>query len=150
MPVRAAHAGDVEEITAMMLEHAAYEGALDQCHFSRDDAAAALFGPEATLHGLIASPPGEPSTVAGCALWYPTFSSWAGITGIWLEDLYIRPAFRGHGLGREVLADLRARTNGRVEWDVVDANENAQAFYQSLGARPVPGFIRYRWLPLEN
>ena len=146
MPVRVAQLADVEEITAMMLEHAAFEGALDQCHFNNDDAVAALFGPDAMLHALIASPPDEPSTTAGCALWYPTFSSWAGATGIWLEDLFIRPAFRRHGLGREILAHLRARTDGRVEWDVVEENENAQAFYQSLGALPVPGFVRYRWL----
>jgi GNAT superfamily N-acetyltransferase len=146
MPVRAARRDDVEEITAMMLEHAEHEGALEQCHFNSGDATAALFGPEAMLHGLIAVPPDEPSAIAGCALWYPTFSSWAGTTGIWLEDLDIRPAYRGHGLGREVLSDLRARTDGRVEWDVMAANTDAQAFYGRLGANPVPGFLRYRWL----
>jgi GNAT superfamily N-acetyltransferase len=147
MTVRAAAPDDVEEITAMMLEHAAHEGASDQCRFNSDDATAALFGPAAMLHALIASPPEAPSTVAGCALWYPTFSSWAGATGIWLEDLFIRPTFRGHGLGREILDDLRARTNGRVEWDVADTNADAQAFYRRLGADAVPGFLRFRWLP---
>jgi GNAT superfamily N-acetyltransferase len=147
MPVRVAQPADVAEITVMMLEHAAHEGALDQCRFNDADATAALFGPDAMLHALIASPPNQPSTIAGCALWYPTFSSWAATTGIWLEDLFIRPAFRGHGLGREILDDLRARTTGRIEWDVVDDNIDAQAFYRRLGAAAVPGFSRFRWLP---
>lgn len=150
MPVRVAQRADLEEITAMMLEHAAYEGALDQCRFTLEGAAAALFGPDAMLHALIATASDAPSTVAGCALWYPTFSSWAGTTGIWLEDLYIRPAFRKHGLGREILVDLRGRTDGRVEWDVVDENVNAQAFYRTLGAVPVPGFTRFRWLASQS
>ncbi|HSS11996.1 MAG TPA: GNAT family N-acetyltransferase, partial [Acidimicrobiales bacterium] len=84
--------------------------------------------------------------VAGFALWYATFSTFLGVPGIWLEDLFIRPPFRGKGLGRELIADLQDRTDGRLEWAVLDWNEPAIAFYQSLGAAPVAGWTRYRWL----
>jgi len=145
MPVRAATANDLDEITAMIHEHADFEGASSLCHFNREAAGAAMFGADPTLHALIASPPGEPAITAGVALWYPTFSSWSGCPGVWLEDIYVRPAFRGKGLGREFLIELRGLTTGRVEWDVQNANHDAQAFYQGLGARAVPGWTRYRW-----
>ena len=145
MPVRVAVSDDVDEITAMMHEHADFEGAGSLCHFNREGAAAAMFGDDVTLRALIASPLNEPAVTAGVALWYPTFSSWSGSTGIWLEDIFVRPAFRGEGLGREFLEELRGLTAGRVEWDVQDKNGDAQAFYRRLGANPVPGWTRYRW-----
>ena len=145
MPVRVAVLDDLDEITAMMHEHADFEGAGVLCHFNREDAAAAMFGADVTLRALIASSPKEPAVAAGVALWYPTFSSWSGSTGIWLEDIFVRPAFRGEGLGREFLEELRGLTAGRVEWDVQDKNGDAQAFYRRLGANPVPGWTRYRW-----
>jgi GNAT superfamily N-acetyltransferase len=145
MPIRVAVFDDVDEITAMMHEHADFEGAASLCRFNREDAAAALFGAEVTLHALIGMSSNEPTVAAGVVLWYPTFSSWAGSTGIWLEDIFVRPAFRGEGLGREFLEHLRGLTTGRVEWDVQDKNADAQAFYRRLGANPVPGWTRYRW-----
>lgn len=145
MTVRPARRDDVDEITAMVLEHAAFEGASHRCHFEKEGAAAALFGDEAILHALVAHPGDEPGLVAGFALWYPTFSSWAGTAGIWLEDLFVRPDYRRLGLGRELLEDLRGRTRGRLEWDVLDGNEGAWRFYESLGAAPVEGWTRFRW-----
>ncbi|MGH9293642.1 MAG: GNAT family N-acetyltransferase [Acidimicrobiales bacterium] len=146
MATREAGPADVDEITLMMHEHAAYEGAADRCRFNSAEATVAMFGPGAMLHGLIATPAGDPGGVAGCALWYPTFSSWAGHPGVFLEDLYVRPAFRRQGLGRELLEALRALTTGRVEWDVRQANESAQIFYESLGAVRVSGWLRFRWV----
>jgi GNAT superfamily N-acetyltransferase len=67
-------------------------------------------------------------------------------TGIWLEDLYVRPDFRRKGIAKALLTDLRSRTDGRVEWDVLEWNSAAIDFYQWLGARPVAGWTRYRWL----
>lgn len=58
-----------------------------------------------------------------------------------------RPQHRRHGLGNELLSALRARTDGRVEWDMQEGNDRAAAFYGQLGAQPVPGWIRYRWSP---
>ncbi|MCP3818173.1 GNAT family N-acetyltransferase [Streptomyces sp. A3M-1-3] len=147
MPVREAVPAEVADIHALMLEHAAHEGAADQIALTADGLAEHLFGAEPTVRALVAEPPGAAGTVAGAALWHPTFSTWAGRSGIWLEDLYIRPGFRRHGLGRALLDELRSRTGGRVEWDVMRGNEDAAAFYRSLGAFPVDQWTRYRWLP---
>ena len=84
--------------------------------------------------------------MAGFALWFRTFSTFLGRPGIWLEDLFVRPSSRGRGHGRALLDALRELTDGRVEWAVLDWNESSIAFYESLGARPVPGWTRYRWL----
>ena len=77
--------------------------------------------------------------VVGMAVWYLTFSTWTGVNGIWLEDLFVQPGQRGSGLGRELLATL-ARTcvergYQRLEWWVLDWNEPSIGFYESLGAR---------------
>ncbi|HET9092295.1 MAG TPA: GNAT family N-acetyltransferase [Acidimicrobiales bacterium] len=145
MAIREAAPADLGEITAMVLEHAAHEESLHLCRFNEPDAHDALFGPDPVLRALIAAPDDAPEEVAGFALWYPTFSSWASTRGIWLEDLYVKPAFRRLGLGRALLEALRAATSGRVEWDVLDGNEGAHLFYLSLGAAPVSGWTKYRW-----
>ena len=88
---------------------------------------------------------GELPEVAGFALWFPTFSTFTGQAGIWLEDLYVRPAWRGRGLGLAFLTHLRGLSDGRVEWAVLDWNEPAIGFYRSLGAGPVKGWTRFRW-----
>ena len=81
----------------------------------------------------------------GFALWYRTFSTFLGRPGIWLEDLFVREEHRSRGYGRALLDALRSRTDGRVEWAVLDWNEPSIEFYQRLGARPVEGWTRYRW-----
>ena len=88
---------------------------------------------------------GADGEVAGFALYFTTFSTFRGDPGIWLEDLFVRPAFRKQGLGLALLQRLRDMTAGRVEWAVLDWNEPSIGFYQSLGARPVEGWTRYRW-----
>lgn len=145
MPVREATASDVEEITAMVLEHAAHEGSPEACHFDPRSGGDALFGESAVLRALIAFVQTDPRTHAGCLLWYPTFSSWAAVGGAWVEDLFVRPRFRRNGLGREMLFALRAMVEGRIEWDVHVANEAARQFYERLGARPVTEWTKYRW-----
>lgn len=75
------------------------------------------------------------------------FSTFQARPGIWLEDLFVRPEYRGHGYGRAVLEALFDRAGlGRVEWAVLDWNEPSLRFYESLGARPVAHWLRYRWL----
>ena len=83
--------------------------------------------------------------LAAHALWYRTFSTFLGRTGIWLEDLYVRPAHRSKGYGAELLTHLRNLTAGRLEWEVLEWNALAMDFYQRLGARPMGGWTRYRW-----
>ena len=90
-------------------------------------------------------PPGE---VAGVAVWFVSFSTWTGTHGIWLEDLFVRPARRGLGLGQELLRALAGvcveRGYSRLEWWVLDWNAPSIAFYESIGAVVQDGWTRYR------
>jgi GNAT superfamily N-acetyltransferase len=140
--LRAATPDDVPEILALIRELAEYEHAADEVAATEHDLREHLFGASPTAHVLIAEADGA---VAGFALWYPTFSTWVGRPGIWLEDLFVRPQFRKRGLGLALLQELRCLTDGRVEWAVLDWNQPSIEFYESLGARPVDGWIRYRW-----
>ena len=144
MPIRDATAEDLDEIAAMIRELATYEQAADEATFALDDLATHLFGPDPAAHVLIATT--DAGQVAGMALWFRTFSTWVGRPGIWLEDLFVRPEHRGSGLGQALLDALRARTDDRVEWNVLDWNESAIGFYRSIGAESVDGWTRYRWL----
>jgi GNAT superfamily N-acetyltransferase len=91
----------------------------------------------------------EPSfDVVGTAIWFVTFSTWRGRHGIWLEDLYVRPGYRGLGLGRALLAELAAqcgrRGYPRLEWNVLDWNTPALEFYRRLGAQPLDEWTVHR------
>ena len=142
MTLRAATPDDVPEILALIRELADYEHAADEVESTEDDLRTHLFGATPAAHVLLAEHDGE---VAGFALWYPTFSTWRGQPGIWLEDLFVRPQLRKQGLGLALLQELRRLTDGRVEWAVLDWNQPSIDFYEALGARPVEGWIRYRW-----
>ena len=145
MTVRDATPADLSEILAMVRELAAYEREPDAVVLDPDEFAAHVFGADAVARALIAETPD--GRVAGCAIWFRTFSTWLGTSGIWLEDLFVRPEFRRFGLGRALLDELRTRTNGRVEWAVLDWNEPAHAFYRSLGAAPQDEWTTWRWPP---
>jgi GNAT superfamily N-acetyltransferase len=147
MTVRDATPIDLDQIAAMIVELAEFEGSPGEVAFDPDELGRHLFGPEPAARVLIAEPVSGPDTVAGMALWYPTFSTWVGRPGIWLEDLWVRPGHRRTGLAGQLMAALAARTTGRVEWSVLDWNSDAIAFYDGLGAVPVPGWTRYRWRP---
>lgn len=149
MPIREAGIGDLREIAALIHELAAYEQAPEEVAFDLEELGHHLFGPSPVARVLMAETDGGPNgpEVVGMALYHLTFSTWLGRPGIWLEDLFVRPAFRGGGHGRALLDAVRARTDGRVEWAVLDWNEPAIGFYRSLGAEPVDGWTRYRWSP---
>jgi GNAT superfamily N-acetyltransferase len=140
--IRDAITDDLDEILALVRELAEYEREPGAVVFERDEFARHLFGPEAVARALIASE--HDGAVAGMALYYRTFSTWLGRDGIWLEDLFVRPSYRRHGHGRALLDALRARTEGRVEWAVLDWNTTAHAFYRTLGAEPVDGWTVWR------
>jgi GNAT superfamily N-acetyltransferase len=144
--IRDARPDDLEEILALIRELAVYERMEDEVVSDPERVRDHLFGPDPAARVLIAEA-GEPATVVGFALWFPTFSTFLGRPGIWLEDLFVRPEHRGEGHGRALLDSLRSRTDGRIEWTVLDWNEPSIRFYEELGARPVPGWITYRWLP---
>jgi len=140
--LRAATPDDVPEILALIRELADYERELESARATEEQLREHLFGPTPAASVLIAEHDGA---IAGFALWYRTFSTWEGEPGIWLEDLFVRPQFRKQGLGLALLQELRRLTDGRVEWAVLDWNQPSIDFYESLGARPVEGWIRYRW-----
>jgi len=146
MPVRDAVASDVDEICSMIEEHAVYEGK-DDLKLDREEMARHLFGDAPKAWVLLAEPPDAPGEVAGFAFCNWNFSTWEARPGIWLDDIFVRPQYRRHGLGRQLLAELRARTGGRVEWEMQADNEKAAAFYAGLGAKTIDGWIQYRWLP---
>ena len=145
--VRVAVPEDLAEIEAMIVELAEFEQAPDEVAFDHDVLAEHLFGPDPAAGVLIATADDRPGEVAGMAVWFRTFSTWLGRPGIYLEDLFVRPEFRRLGLARQLLDALAERSGGRVEWSVLDWNSDAIAFYDRLGADPVDGWTRYRWLP---
>jgi GNAT superfamily N-acetyltransferase len=142
--VRDATESDLDALCEMIREFAAYEKLEDTLAFEREDLRRHLFGPEPPARVLVAEDDGE---VVGFALWFPTFSSFLGRPGIWLEDLFVREAHRGRGHGLALFEELRDRTEGRLECAVLDWNEPTIRFYRDLGGEPVDGWTRYRWLP---
>lgn len=145
MPVRAATEADLDDICTLIRELADYERLAHEVVFDPAEVRAHLFGPAPAAHVLVAE--SDDGAVVGFALWYRTFSTFLGRPGIWLEDLYVQPAHRGRGHGLALLHALRERTDDRVEWAVLDWNEPSIRFYEALGATPVEGWTRYRWLP---
>jgi GNAT superfamily N-acetyltransferase len=141
--IRPATEDDLGELLAMVRELADFESLSDQCICTEADLRRVLFAPDATVYDTVAV--ADDGQVVGHALWFRTFSTFMGKSGIWLEDLYVRPEHRRHGHAGTLMADLRSRTEGRVEWEVLEWNEEAIDFYQRLGARPMAGWTRYRW-----
>lgn len=140
--IRSATPDDVPAILTLVRELATYERAAHEVIATEDDLRAALFGEAPAVFCHVAETGGE---VVGFALWFRTFSTWLGRHGIWLEDLYVRPAHRGSGLGRALLETLAAeRGDGRLEWAVLDWNEPAQGFYRTLGAAPQDEWTTWR------
>jgi GNAT superfamily N-acetyltransferase len=143
--IRAARPDDVPTIVALIRELAAFEREPDAVVATEADLRAALFGERPALFGLIAQ---DEDAVAGFALWFLNFSTWVGRHGIYLEDLYVRPEFRGHGHGRELLIELARiaseRGYGRMEWSVLNWNDAAHRFYASLGAVPMQEWTTWR------
>jgi GNAT superfamily N-acetyltransferase len=143
--VRRAEERDVDAVVALVHELADYEHAAEHCTLTGGQLQAALFAPAPALFGHVAEVEG---TVVGCALWFLNFSTWRGVHGIYLEDLYVQPAHRGAGLGRALLAALAGecaeRGLARLEWAVLDWNAPSIAFYGAIGARPMDEWTVFR------
>jgi GNAT superfamily N-acetyltransferase len=143
--IREAAPGDAAEITAMIHELADFEHGADQCTVSETQISTALFDQPATVRGHVADVDGE---IAAMALWFLNFSTWDGVAGIYLEDLYVRPRFRRLGLARALLTALARECldNGytRLSWAVLDWNTDAIALYDAVGGRPLGEWITYR------
>jgi len=145
MSLRAATPADVDEICTLIGELANYEQMREEVVLVPEEVATHLFGPQPSASVLIAVDDDDSSAIAGFALYFPTFSTFLGKPGLWLEDLFVRPAHRGKGHGLALLNRLRSSTDGRVEWAVLDWNTPSIEFYEALGAQPLPGWTRYRW-----
>lgn len=143
--IRPATPEDVIAIHDMICELAEYEREPDAVTATTADLGAALFAEPPLCHALVADIDGD---IVGFALWFVTYSTWQGRHGIYLEDLYVRPAFRGAGHGKQLLVALAAlaqqRGYGRFEWSVLDWNDLAIDFYRRMGAEPVTGWTKYR------
>jgi diamine N-acetyltransferase len=148
--IRPATPADAPVIAALVRELADYEKLLDEARATPGDFLRELESPNPVIHVLIAEWNGAP---AGFALYFFNFSTFVGRPGLYLEDLFVRPAQRSHGIGRALLRALariaRERGCGRMEWAVLDWNEPALRFYQSLGARQMKEWIVHRLTPAE-
>ena len=142
--LRPANPADTAVILALLRELAAYEKLLDKFHLTEAVIARDMLGPEAVCHCDLAFVGGEP---AGIITWFWTYKSFRAARGIFLEDLYVRTAFRGRGLGRELLAFLSKRAHeasGFIEWQVLDWNTPSIDFYKRIGAELKPEWITCR------
>lgn len=143
--IAAATRDDVAIIHTLICELADYERLAHAVSATPERLAETLFGPRPAAEVLLARLGDSP---VGFALFFPNYSTFLGKPGIYLEDLYVRPAFRGRGIGRALLSQIvglaRQRDCGRVEWAVLNWNEPAIGFYRSLGARPLDDWIIFR------
>jgi len=143
--VRAAVRGDVLLLLELFRELAEYEHLEDELRADEQRLAQALFSERPAAEALIAEQAGQ---VAGYALYFPTFSSFLAIQGVWLEDLFVRPAHRRGGVGKALLsavaARVRERGGERLEWAALDWNELALGFYRGIGAQRMDEWITHR------
>lgn len=142
--IRPSQLGDEALILQLLLELAEYEKLLEKFHVSEDVIRRDYLGPQPLLHCDLAFEGGAP---VGVATWYWKYSSFAARRAIFLEDLFVRPEFRGKSYGKALLRHLARRAIAagakNVEWSVLEWNKPSIDFYDSLGARPVEGWIVY-------
>ncbi len=137
--LRAAEPRDVTAIVGLIRELAEFEHLSHLVAVTPESLQPHLFGARPVAEAVVAE---KDAAVIGFALFFTNFSTFLGKPGLYLEDLYVRPAERGAGLGRALLRHLAAlavaRGCGRFEWSVLDWNANAIALYQKLGATVMP------------
>jgi GNAT superfamily N-acetyltransferase len=143
--IRAAVEADAETIANLVRELALYEKLEHVAKAGAEDFRRHLFGPRPYAEALIAEVDGE---AVGIALFFPTFSTFRGQPGLYLEDVFVQPEHRSKGIGKALLQRLAQitleRGFGRLEWAVLDWNEPAIGFYRSLGAGALDEWTTYR------
>jgi GNAT superfamily N-acetyltransferase len=143
--IRFANVDDVPLIRRLIRGLAEYERLVEHAVATEADLRDSLFGDEPAAEVLIAELGGA---AAGFALFFHNYSTFLGRRGLYLEDLFVLPAHRGHGVGRALMARLARlatdRNCGRFEWWVLDWNESAIRFYKSLGAHAMNDWTVYR------
>jgi GNAT superfamily N-acetyltransferase len=144
--IRPATANDVPAILQMIHDLAIYEKEPDAVRNTPEMLEAALFGENPRIFATMAE--NEAGDVQGFALWFLNYSTWEGVHGIYLEDLYVKPEARGAGHGKALLQHLAATAvdqgYARVEWSVLDWNEPSINFYRNLGAAPMAEWSTFR------
>lgn len=145
LQIRPATEDDVPLILRFIRELAEYERLAHTVVATEESLRATLFGNPRFAEVLIAESGGE---AAGFALFFHNYSTFLAKPGFYLEDLYVRPELRGRGIGKQLLSRLaklaRERNCGRLEWAVLNWNESAIRFYESLGAEPMNTWTVYR------
>ena len=143
--LRFATVDDVGLIIDFIRQLADYERKSDEVVTDEDQLRESLFGERRVAEVVIASYEGEP---AGFALFFHNFSTFLGRPGIYVEDLFVIPSLRGHGIGKILLSFLARlaveRGCGRIEWWVLDSNEPAIRFYERLGAKAMDEWTVFR------
>jgi GNAT superfamily N-acetyltransferase len=143
--VRAAEGRDADLVVGLIRQLAAYEKLEEQCVATEEQVRRTLLGKDRCAETLLVFS-GE--VAAGFAVYFFSYSTFLAKPGLYLEDLFVKPEFRGQGLGKALFAELikvaAARGCGRMEWSVLDWNEPAMAFYERIGALPQREWIRYR------
>jgi GNAT superfamily N-acetyltransferase len=136
---------DLPELLALIRELARFEKLEHEVEATVESLNEAFFGPQPAAGALIARQGGE---AVGYAIYFHTFSSFVGRKGIWLEDLYVRPQFRNHGLGRALIEAVARigveRECGRFEWTALNWNKTARDFYEKLGAKALEEWVLLR------
>jgi GNAT superfamily N-acetyltransferase len=145
LKIRKAISADAESIHKMIMELAEYEKLLDEVSISVSDLEKLLESSDSFVEILIAEYENSP---VGYALYFHNYSTFLGKAGIYLEDLFVKPEFRGEGIGRLLLEYIikiaKERNCGRVEWSVLDWNEPAIEFYKNRGAHPLENWKIFR------
>jgi len=144
--IRAVTVDDVPVVVSLVRELATYEREPDAVVATEEHFRRVLFGPDPKVFGLVAED--TAGGVVGFAVYFFNFSTWLGVHGVYLEDLFVRPTARGGGHGRALLTELAriavANGCGRLEWSVLDWNVDAQGFYRALGAEPMDAWTVWR------
>jgi len=141
--IRNAQPSDASTLVALIGELAEFEKLSHLVEVTPQALSKHLFGLQPSAHAVVAhAGPTPEAPVVAFALYFTNFSTFLGRPGLYLEDLYVQPAWRGQGLGRALLQHLGAlavrRGCGRFEWSVLDWNEKAIAFYEKMGASVLP------------
>ncbi len=145
LTIRNATARDVRLIRQFIRDLAEYERAPESAIVTEEDLLRDGFGPEPKFKCLIADWDSQP---AGFAFYFYNYSTWQGRPGLYLEDLFVKPVFRGKGIGKALLLHLAkiavAENCGRFQWQVLDWNTPAIDFYKSLGAETMNEWLTLR------
>lgn len=143
--IRPATKADAPVILSLIRELAEYERLAHEVKATVADLENSLFSPTSCAEVLLAEEEGD---IAAFCLFFHNYSTFLGKPGVYIEDIFVRPAFRGLGLGKRLFAEIariaRDRDCGRIEWSVLDWNESAIEFYTRMGAEPMKEWTVYR------